>query len=78
MAPSIAQEPVHEPEIQVKHAFDEKAHQGVSPPRCLLPQAMTTDTDISLSTSTPIISPSTTTLLFSHQPNHSSLPTKEP
>jgi hypothetical protein len=78
MAPSIAQEPVHEPEIQVKHAFDEKTHQGVSLPLRLLLQAMTTDADMSHSTSTPIIFPSTTTLLSSHQLNHSSSPTKEP
>lgn len=32
MAPSIAQEAVPEPEIQVKQAFDEKTHQGVRPP----------------------------------------------
>jgi hypothetical protein len=31
MAPSIAQDPVEHPQIQVKQAFDDKAHQGVSP-----------------------------------------------
>lgn len=30
MAPSIAQEPIPQPEIQVKRAFDETTHQGVS------------------------------------------------
>jgi sulfonate dioxygenase len=30
MAPSVAQEPIPQPEIQVKQAFDEKTHQGVS------------------------------------------------
>ena len=30
MAPSVAQEPIGQPEIQVKKAFDEKAHESVS------------------------------------------------
>jgi hypothetical protein len=30
MAPSIAQEPINQPEIEVKKAFDEKAHESVS------------------------------------------------
>jgi hypothetical protein len=30
MAPSVAQEPINQPEVQVKKAFDKKAHESVS------------------------------------------------
>lgn len=30
MAPSVAQDPIPQPEIQVKQAYDQNTHQGVS------------------------------------------------